>query len=186
MSSSAEGRAQKPPPMSSSGSTATLKQGTHSPQLGRPRGLSTSTLRQSVHQMQSAGQGLSRVSEGLFPDFVMPNYEYDKPTSSFISRSRSKSQSYAYASALVSPTTVLDQSPGCAASEGPTSPPAASWWGHSLREEMVPRPWRDSPKRKGTVPAEQTDSWIHTKEVSFIPSTFGVYRNEIHALKIYH
>lgn len=29
---------------------------------------------------------------------------------------------------------------------------------------MIPRPWRDPPKRKKTVPPEQTEGWVHTRE----------------------
>ncbi|KAJ7496034.1 hypothetical protein B0H11DRAFT_2001603 [Mycena galericulata] len=157
----------KPPlagPMSSSESTATLKQ---SPPLNRPRGLSTSTLRSPK---VSGYQGLSRVAKpafmasslGLFPEFSMPNTEYDdKPTSSFLSRSRSQSQSHTSFAATISPTTVV---PPSGPPEHPASPAPASWWGRNVRDEMLPRPWRDPPRRKGTIPSEQTDSWARTRK----------------------
>ncbi|KAJ7163568.1 hypothetical protein C8R43DRAFT_285859 [Mycena crocata] len=162
--------AQKPPfagPMSSSESTVTLRATMPSPQLSRPRGLSTSTLRSP-----SAQQGPTRVPQpyasslSLFPEFATPNYEYsDKPTSSFLARSRSQSQSYAASlSATISPLTVIPDascSPPC---EPPTSTAPASWWGRNVREEMLPRPWRDPPRREGTIPSEQTDSWSHTRK----------------------
>ncbi|KAJ7838687.1 hypothetical protein B0H13DRAFT_2239665 [Mycena leptocephala] len=159
--------------MSSSESTATLKQGVHSPPLGRPRGVSTSTLRASAMQ----AQGQSRVEQlahastppmasslSLFPDFATPNYEHsDKLVSSFLSRSRSQSQSHTSFSATISPTTVIaDARP--APCDHPASPAPASWWGRNVRDEILPRPWRDPPRRKGTVPSEQTDSWGHTRK----------------------
>ncbi|KAJ6625893.1 hypothetical protein B0H10DRAFT_1942375 [Mycena sp. CBHHK59/15] len=117
----------------------------------------------------SPGLGPSRpvsTSLSLFPDFTMPNYEYnDKPTSSFLSRSRSQSQSHtAYSATTVSPTTVVIAPSSSGPSDAPTSPTPASWWGRNVRDEMLPRPWRDPPKRQGTIPAEQTDSWGHTKQ----------------------
>jgi hypothetical protein len=173
-------------PMSSSESTATLKQGIHSPPLGRPRGVSTSTLRASAMQ----AQGQSRVEQlahastppmasslSLFPDFATPNYEHsDKLVSSFLSRSRSQSQSHTSFSATISPTTVIaDARP--APCDHPASPAPASWWGRNVRDEILPRPWRDPPRRKGTVPSEQTDSWGHTRKAS----TFA-----IHILSFFH
>ncbi|KAJ6587171.1 hypothetical protein DFH09DRAFT_1308232 [Mycena vulgaris] len=162
--------------MSSSSSTVTLKQTVPSPPLSRPRGLSTSTLRSpSIPSVQ--GQGPSRVAKpaaptppmasslGLFPDFAMPNYEYsDKPTSSFLSRSRTHSQSHTSFSAAISPTTVLPGAPPSSPCDHPASPSPASWWGRNVRDEMLPRPWRDPPRRKGTIPSEQTDSWSHTRK----------------------
>ncbi|KAJ7091133.1 hypothetical protein C8R44DRAFT_412775 [Mycena epipterygia] len=162
MPSSTPNHAQKPPlagPMSSSESTATLRQKMPSPPLSRARGLSTSTLRSP----SIPGQGLSRVPKpALFPDFVMPNYEYsDKPTSSFLARSRSQSQSHTSFSATISPTTVPTEA---GPSDHPASPVPASWWGRNVRDEMLPRPWRDPPRRQGTIPSEQTDSWAHTRK----------------------
>ncbi|KAF8890966.1 hypothetical protein BD779DRAFT_1515523 [Infundibulicybe gibba] len=48
-------------------------------------------------------------------------------------------------------------------SDEPSSPsdPPSSWWGGS---ELIPRPWRDPPRRKKTIPPEQTESWVHTRE----------------------
>lgn len=39
-----------------------------------------------------------------------------------------------------------------------------SWWGDS--EKHVPRPWHNSPKRKKTVPLEQTEALQTTRRVS--------------------
>ncbi|KAJ6500147.1 hypothetical protein C8R47DRAFT_284025 [Mycena vitilis] len=140
-----------PGPMSSSESTVTLRQGMHSPPLGRPRGVSTSTLRPSSMQVQAQSRAEKHASAppvaplGLFPDFATPNYEYsDKLMSSFLSRSRSQSHSHTMFSATISPTTVVaDPKPG--PPEHPASPAPASWWGR-------------------TIPSEQTDSWAHTRK----------------------
>jgi hypothetical protein len=169
--------------MTFSESTATLRQGVPSPQLGRPRGLSNSTLRASM----TPGQGQSRVEQlaqasspslSLFPDFNTPHWEFsDKLVSSFLSRSRSQSQSHTALSATISPTTAIPD-PHLGLSDRPASPaPPASWWGHNARDAILPRPWRDSPKRQGSVPCEQTDSWVHTRKASFIYS-FCVFNSD--------
>jgi abelson tyrosine-protein kinase 1 len=44
----------------------------------------------------------------------------------------------------------------------PSSHLASSWWGSS---EHTSRPWKDSPKRKKSVPPEQTASWDRTRMV---------------------
>ncbi|KAJ7772628.1 hypothetical protein DFH07DRAFT_167310 [Mycena maculata] len=153
---------QKPPShgrTASSDSTATLKESMPSPLSGRSRGLSTSTLRSPT-----VSAGPSRVPKlapmtSLISEFGTPNYEYnDKPTSSFLSRSRSQSQSHTSFSAMISPTTVVPPS------DHPTSPSPASWWGRNVRDETLPRPWRDPPRRQGTIPSEQTDNWAHTRK----------------------
>ncbi|KAJ7188007.1 hypothetical protein C8R46DRAFT_1205222 [Mycena filopes] len=162
---------QKPPlpgPMSSSESTATLRQSMPPP---RPRGLSNATLRSSsigqtrVAQLAQASTPPKASSLNLFPDFSMSNQqEYsDRPTSSFLSRSRSHSQGQASLSALISPTTVLAETRPVPPDQPPPSAPA-SWWGRNGRDEVLPRPWRDPPKRQGTIPSEQTDSWAHTRK----------------------
>ncbi|KAJ7217776.1 hypothetical protein GGX14DRAFT_550000 [Mycena pura] len=167
MPSSAQNPFQKPPlagPMSSSESTATLRQTTPSSMLGRSRGLSVSTLR-ATSKLGGAQAATSPTacSPSLFPDLARPNCEYDdKPTSSFLSRSRTQSQSYASPAAVNSPITVLNARPG--PPDHPGSPVPTSWWGRNVRDEILPRPWRDPPKRQGTVPTEQTDSWAHTKK----------------------
>ncbi|KAJ7747345.1 hypothetical protein B0H16DRAFT_1675699 [Mycena metata] len=151
-----------PGPMSSSESTATLRA------LGRPRGLSNATLRSPsigqsrVAQLAQAASPPMPSSLSLFPDFSWSNHDYsDKPTSSFLSRSRSQSQTHP--SASISPTTVLpDARPAPQHPASPTAP--TSWWGRNGRDEILPRPWRDPPKRQGTIPSEQTDSWAHTRK----------------------
>ncbi|KAJ7647115.1 hypothetical protein FB45DRAFT_1099808 [Roridomyces roridus] len=157
---------QKPPPlpspMASSESTLTLRQ--NSPTIGRSRGSSISTLRSPT--LSGHGEGPSRVSRppaslGLFPDFAKFSFEQynDKPTSSFLARSRSKSQSYA----SISPISVVAPTPAPSESS-PVSPTAASWWGRNVRDDILPRPWRDLPRHQGTVPSEQTENWNQTKK----------------------
>lgn len=46
----------------------------------------------------------------------------------------------------------------------------SSWWGNSFGPDRSPRPWKDSPKRKQTVPPEHTEAWAHTREVRPAPS----------------
>ncbi|KAG5637074.1 hypothetical protein H0H81_005844 [Sphagnurus paluster] len=59
-------------------------------------------------------------------------------------------------------------------SNAPQSSPS-SWWGGTPRapdqdqekdvvDEVPRRPWRDPPRRKRTIPQEQTEGWIHTRE----------------------
>lgn len=51
-------------------------------------------------------------------------------------------------------------------SRGPATAPDSSalstWWSGN---ELIPRPWTDPPKSKKTVPSEQTEGWIQTREV---------------------
>ncbi|KAF7376375.1 Protein kinase domain-containing protein [Mycena sanguinolenta] len=117
--------------MTSSESTATLRQGGNSPQLGRPRGVSTSTLRASVTQGQAQSRVEKLAQASLFLDFTTPNWDHsDKLTSSFLSRSRSQSKSHTGPSATVSPTTVVPE-PRPVPSDPPGSPAPASWWGRN-------------------------------------------------------
>ncbi|KAK7005721.1 kinase domain-containing protein [Favolaschia claudopus] len=159
------------PPIASSESTATLRPGVPSPQLGRSRGSSVSSLRALVTQTQgqsrvdklAQAQTPTQLSPSRFPDFMTPNWDLgDKIVSSFRARSRSLSQSHPILPAM-SPTTTIPEAPAGPA-EQPASPPPASWWGRNVRDESLPRPWSDPPKRKGTVPSEQTDSWGHTRK----------------------
>ncbi|KAJ7079089.1 hypothetical protein B0H15DRAFT_520827 [Mycena belliarum] len=171
-----------PPSMLSSSSTVTLREETSpSSSATRPRGLSTSTLRSPlILSAQAYAQGPNRVAKlanvtartspmssvlGFFPDFAMPHYEYsDKPTSSFLARSRSQSLAHTSFAATISPNTVLSPVASSEACEQPEPAPSPSWWGRNVREEALPRPWRDPPRRKGTIPSEQTDGWSHTKK----------------------
>ncbi|KAF7321723.1 Protein kinase domain-containing protein [Mycena kentingensis (nom. inval.)] len=146
-----------PSPMSASTSTATLRQAGTSPVFGRARGLSTSTL-----------QPMARIPSGETPPPTPTSpfgFLHDQPiVSSFLTRTRS--HSFAPGSSTppipipspqIGQTRVDKQSAQC-------SPVPTSWWGRNIHEELRPRPWRDPPKRQGTVPAEQTDSWAHTRK----------------------
>ncbi|KAJ7072080.1 hypothetical protein C8F01DRAFT_1361505 [Mycena amicta] len=140
-----------PSPMASSISSATLRQAGSSPTLGRPRGLSTSTL-------LAGGQSPTTHHSPL--GFL---HEYnDNPISSFLTRTRSKSQSYVQP---MYPSPRLGQ-PHLDKQGDPGSPVPTSWWGRNVHDDTLPRPWRDPPKRQGTIPAEQTDSWAHTRKAS--------------------
>jgi abelson tyrosine-protein kinase 1 len=51
------------------------------------------------------------------------------------------------------------------------SPPAApsTWWN---RTDIASRGWKDSPRRKDTIPAEHTEAWLQTRDVS-VSHIFG-------------
>ena len=51
----------------------------------------------------------------------------------------------------------------------------ASWWGDSEKREA--RPWYNPPKKKKTVPAEQTEALQSTRKVSNIKIFFVVNLN---------
>ncbi|CAK5265672.1 unnamed protein product [Mycena citricolor] len=169
-----------PAPMLSSDSNATLKGYSQSSLGHRPRGRSTSSLLSPLSPLSSSqGQGTTRLPGRLShsrtastPVTPPPSYIdecsfpfHDAPTSSFLARARSHCQTRAsFASAgMASPKANLEESVSRPAGH-PTSPTPTSWWGRNFREEILPRPWRDSPKRQGTVPAEQTDSWARTQK----------------------
>ncbi|KAG6902523.1 hypothetical protein C0995_015340 [Termitomyces sp. Mi166 len=46
----------------------------------------------------------------------------------------------------------------------PMASPASWWGGRDDPSEEEHRPWKDPPRRKKTVPEEQTEGWIHTRE----------------------
>ncbi|KAG7443780.1 uncharacterized protein BT62DRAFT_995815 [Guyanagaster necrorhizus] len=75
----------------------------------------------------------------------------DKESSSFRSRSRSKSPG------------VIDESVWKKSVGAPTSlgESASTWWG---KGEFVPRPWKESPKRRHSLPAEQKEGWVLTRQ----------------------
>ena len=64
------------------------------------------------------------------------------------------------------------------ANETPPGSPSSGWWGKSTDGSSAPqhRPWRDPPKRKRTIPPEQTEGWDHTKLVCFRPWSFILSR----------
>jgi len=43
-----------------------------------------------------------------------------------------------------------------------TTDPSDSWWGDRA---LLARPWHDPPKRKQTVPPEQSERWVVTRQV---------------------
>ncbi|KAK7455814.1 hypothetical protein VKT23_010848 [Stygiomarasmius scandens] len=47
--------------------------------------------------------------------------------------------------------------------QGPMTPTSFSTWWKS-DETKIPRPWKDSPKRKDSVPQEQTQGWVVTRD----------------------
>jgi len=52
--------------------------------------------------------------------------------------------------------------------QGSQTPPygaPSTWW---TRTEIVPRPWKETPRRKKTIPPEQTEAWIHTRSVRLV------------------
>jgi abelson tyrosine-protein kinase 1 len=90
-----------------------------------------------------------------------------RPRGKSVSTLRDKSPSGAPISRVVSNDSpgrsYRDRSPGRIETP-PLKPTTSTWWSTG---EVVPRPWRD-PKRKKTVPSEQTEGWVHTKEVSWV------------------
>lgn len=110
----------------------------------------------SASLTSALGLGLSRVtstpplpsSSSLFA--AHPSELEDFSKSSFRSRSRSPGRN-----------SVWKSSPD----SSPTPPNGApsTWWNGG---EIIPRPWRDSPKKKKTVPEEQTEGFVRTRQVS--------------------
>ncbi|KAF7315430.1 Protein kinase domain-containing protein [Mycena indigotica] len=134
-----------PSPMITSSSTATLRQpGLSTPTVGRPRGLSTSSLQASMSKF--AG-GLSPPTN-FSPLGLIDEDNDSSPASSFLTRTRSKSQ---YSPAMFYSPRLAGQS------VEQDSPVPTSWW----------RFEREPPKRQSTIPVEQTDSWAHTRKASF-------------------
>ncbi|KAF9462807.1 hypothetical protein BDZ94DRAFT_697448 [Collybia nuda] len=150
---------------SSSPSSSGAATPTRSPQLplptqGRPRGHSTSTIHQNVSatSFSTLANPLSRVTSEpavqFSPTLTISDYDHDDVLrSSFRNRSRS---SFGSRSRSPKQDTRGAQTP-------PGGPPS-SWWGGG--SDLIPRPWRDPPKKKKTVPSEQTEGWVNTREVS--------------------
>jgi abelson tyrosine-protein kinase 1 len=154
-------------PASSSGTTPTKSPPVPLPVQGRPRGHSTSTINQNTSAASSStlANPLSRVTSApavhVSPSLTVSDYDYDDlPRSSFRDRSRSS-----FGSRSRSPVTKLPKG-----AETPPNGPPSSWWGGN--NDLIPRPWRDPPRKKMTVPPEQTEGWVNTRQV-IDPFYFG-------------
>ncbi|KII83772.1 hypothetical protein PLICRDRAFT_95753 [Plicaturopsis crispa FD-325 SS-3] len=142
----------RPAGLPDSSSEQSVQQVVHSPPAfgHRSRGQSESTLRDvPISSLTSpSATSISIAAMSRLPPDSRPS-----PTS-LVQRDRSKSPSY------------RDRSPGrLGLEEGSRTPPGGppqSWWNRT--DEIVSRPWRDTPKRKKTVPPEQTDGWEYTKK----------------------
>lgn len=108
---------------------------------GRRRGHSVSTLRELPISPLSPASTSSL-------DIALLD---DKESSSFRSRSRSKSPG-------VIDESVWKKSVGTAA---PIGESASTWWG---KGEFISRPWKESPKRKQSLPAGQEEGWALTRQ----------------------
>ncbi|KAK0432782.1 hypothetical protein EV421DRAFT_1457902 [Armillaria borealis] len=108
---------------------------------GRRRGHSVSTLR------ELPTSPLSSVSTSSLDIALLD----DKESSSFRLRSRSKSPG-------VIDESVWKKSVG---TPTPLGESASTWWG---KGEFIPRPWKESPKRKQSLPAGQEEGWALTRQ----------------------
>lgn len=83
----------------------------------------------------------------------------DRNSSSFRIRSRSKSPPS-------EPAWNVNVHPPAPASHTPPGSSPSRWWNDEI--EKIPRPWKESPKKDQnvSVPAEQTEGWLVTREVS--------------------
>ncbi|THH14319.1 hypothetical protein EW146_g5999 [Bondarzewia mesenterica] len=101
---------------------------------------------------------LTRISSNPLPNMSssssLSTIAFGRPASSFRSRSASHSRSRD-----ASPTRgFVGQS---VETEKDELPHGSAWWN---RKVDTPRPWTESTKRKRTVPTEQTEGYIHTRQ----------------------
>ncbi|KAK0451188.1 uncharacterized protein EV420DRAFT_1561339 [Desarmillaria tabescens] len=108
---------------------------------GRRRGHSVSTLKELPTSPLSS-VSTSSLAAGLLDD---------KESSSFRLRSRSKSPG-------VIDESVWKKSVG---SPTPLGESSLAWWG---KGEFIARPWKESPKRKQSLPAGQEEGWVLTRQ----------------------
>ncbi|KAF8060214.1 hypothetical protein FPV67DRAFT_1513824 [Lyophyllum atratum] len=140
-----------------------------SPFPSRPRGQSTSIIRQPRSSF-SLGTPLSRVISE--PSVPLAHNERDEKqdVNAFkvfgITMSRGRMDS-------MEGTVMGTSTP-------PNAPPSSWWGGYGRDTEVAHRPWRDPPRRKKTVPEEQTEGYIHTRQrvaqaaVSILGTAAGV------------
>lgn len=115
--------------------------------FGTPRGHSHSSLQGSNSHPSPNPTVKLPLTDAPLTSLSLPE-TLDAMPSTFRDRSRSRSPNRG---ALARPSS-------------PSAHLASSWWGSS---EHTSRPWKDSPKRKKTVPPEQTASWDRTRTVSW-------------------
>ncbi|KAA1466979.1 hypothetical protein DENSPDRAFT_63475 [Dentipellis sp. KUC8613] len=146
----------KTTPLPSTNPTLTLRGQSHS----TPAHRETSPARDPNTHPHHA-EHISRVMSNPLPtassSSSLSTISFHRPGagSTFRSRSRSASQSR---SREVSPNRVTLQV-NVVEEEGLS--PASTWWN---RKVHPPRPWSEAPKRKKTIPAAQTEGYLHTRE----------------------
>ncbi|RDB18261.1 Dual specificity protein kinase splA [Hypsizygus marmoreus] len=136
-------------PTTTAGSPSPLSSSPPKPFPARPRGHSTSTIKPPLTSQSPSFPRRERLLSVQDAPGSPEAVDDGTPRSSFRERSRS-------------PNDPSSSSPRSARTQTPPNEPPSSWWGNN---ELVPRPWRDpGPKRKKTVPEEQTEGWVHTRQ----------------------
>ncbi|TFK66401.1 hypothetical protein BDN72DRAFT_961779 [Pluteus cervinus] len=111
----------------------------------------------AVPQSRSRSRSRAR-GHGSSPSFPFGGADLELFTSSLF---RSRSRSPARYDEEEDDVAEKDQNAG---SSTPPNGPLTSWWGGSPEGMKESRPWKDAPRKKKTVPDEQTESWQRTRE----------------------
>ncbi|GLB45720.1 putative protein tyrosine kinase [Lyophyllum shimeji] len=143
------------------------------PAPGRPRGQSTSVIRPPPSS--SLATPLSRVTS-----------EPNVPLAYSDSQEEHEQNAFSVFGITLGSRKRMDSMEGSLmGSTTPPNAPPSSWWGGSGHDlEVAHRPWRDPPRRKKTVPEEQTEGYVHTRErvaqaVASILGTAGDAAHEV-------
>ncbi|KAI8992697.1 hypothetical protein BD414DRAFT_481927 [Trametes punicea] len=147
-----------------------------SSQTVRPRGISVSTIR-PPSLPSGAALHIARVASNPPPITTSSTTFAAQPDF----RSRSRTSSLAHRGRSASPFRDFSLAWRSSSREAPTPPhgESTSWW---TKIELLPRPWHE--RRQRTVPQEQTEGWVRTRErvAEAAVNVLGVAGQVIHEL----